>query len=233
MPFYMNHGMLTTQLGTWARYGTALLNNYLFVVVDDCSPGHAAAAIVRTNAEPAVLERTQVYRVADDIPWNQHGARNLGAHVAPEGWMLMTDVDHQLMAEDARQLVDSRLDPDRFYYLRRTKAGRVLETERHHCNSFVVTRDKFLASGGYDEDFCGSYGGDGQLTAALELVAQPTHLGNVSLVRYPREVIPDASTVTLDRKGAYRDEYLARLAAKPRTAYRAENPLRFSWERVL
>lgn len=232
-PFYLNGNMLKAQLRTWERYAPDVLARYRFIIVDDASPGYPAAEIIKSNASAAVLDRIEVYRIADDIPWNQHGARNLGAHVAPNGWLLLTDIDHQLMAEDARQLATVPLDEGWFYYLRRVKAGAVLETERRHCNSFVVTRAAFLASGGYDEDFCGSYGGDGQLTAALAIDTTPGELDTVSLVRYPREVIADASTTTLDRKGAYRDEYLSRLKSKPRIPYKAVGPLRFAWERAL
>lgn len=231
LPFYRNAGMLRAQLNTWASYSADVLAAFEFIIVDDGSPD-SAVDVVRDAPIP-VRQRIKVYRVAVDIPWNQHGARNLGAHVADDGWFLMADIDHQLMAEDARQLTLAKLDPTRFYYLRRIKAGHVLETEKPHCNSFVVTRAAFLASGGYDEDFCGGYGGDGQLIAALKLDLRPATLATVSLVRYPREVIPDASTTTYDRDGPLRARYLATVARKPHKPYRALNPVRFAWERVL
>lgn len=231
-PYYLNQDMLKAHLRTWERYPPEVLGKYLFIIVDDCSPTGPAAPVVVANAAENVRARIQVYRVLVDIPWNQHGARNLGAKVAPDGWMLMTDMDHDLMAEDAAQLLDAPLSEQHFYYLRRIKAGRILETERHHCNSFVTTRKAYWESGGYDEDFCGSYGGDGQFIAALSTVAKPATLATVSLVRYPRDVIADASTTTLERAGVHREEYQRR-AARRRGVYKAVRPIRFRWERIL
>lgn len=231
-PYYLNPDMLKVHLRTWERYPPEILAHYLFIIVDDCSPQSPAAPLVLANAAEAIRPRIQVYRVLVDIPWNQHGARNLGAKVAPDGWLMMTDMDHQLMAEDAGQLLAVPLDEKRFYYLRRIKAGRITETERHHCNSFVTTRKAYWECGGYDEDFCGSYGGDGQFIAALSRVVQPEKLDRVSLVRYPRDVIADASTTTLERAGPHRDEYQRR-ASRRRGVYKAERPIRFQWERVL
>jgi hypothetical protein len=232
-PFYLNGDMLKAQLRTWARYPEDVLARFTFILIDDCSPKPAEPIIRSGAATEAVRARIQLYRITTDIPWNQHGARNLGAHLAADGWLVMTDIDHQLLADDARELTVMALDPACFYYPRRIKTGLVIESDRRHCNSFVVTRRAFLASGGYDEDFCGSYGGDGQFVAILKTVARPVDLESVTLVRYPREVIADASTTTLDRTGPLKERYIRLAARKPKRPYKAVNPLRFKWERVL
>lgn len=238
MPYYRNAGMLALQYDGWAGWADKLKAQYRIILIDDGSP-EAAIDVPRPEGLPALA----IWRVLEDRPWHQHAARNLGAHVAPEGWMLMTDMDHVLTAEHARGLAKriGRLDPDTIYMLNRIEATTgeptrdALGREKPHPNSFVLTRDLFWRIGGYDEDYCGVYGTDGLFKRRAFRIGYRGHLAKVALTRYWRELVPDASTTTLARKEGRDPEAKKRIAELKRARDEAHKVkvLDFPWERVL
>lgn len=238
MPYFQNPSMLALQYEGWRKWPGKLRNRFKVTLVDDGSPAAPAAAVARPRGLP-VLE---IYRVLENRPWHQHGARNLGAHVAPEGWLLLTDMDHVLSAESAALLFKAMdrggLDEGTVYMLDRVEADTGLPTTndygqpKPHPNSFVMTRDMFWRIGGYDERATGFYGTDSMFRARAFTVGKKGHL-EVPLVRYWRDLVPDASTNGLPRKeGRDTPERAAKLraiAADPKAIV----TLDFPWERVL
>lgn len=236
MPFYRNPGMLALQMNGWAAWPGRVKRRTEIVIVDDGSP-EAAAAVAR----PSGLPDLSIYRVLDDMPWHQHGARNLGAHVAQGPWLLLTDMDHVLPVASAESLLDrlDALDPGAIYTLDRVEADTGRPTcqngrPKPHPNSFVVGKATFWKIGGYDETFTGIYGTDGLFRERAFAKARRGHL-DVPLIRYWRDLVPDASTTTLKRKegrdpGARRRVLEEKIARGERDHVRT---LQFAWAQVL
>lgn len=181
--YYSQPKMLARQAAEWKGYPGGIE----IVVVDDGS------------RIPAQAEGCSIYRVTEDIPWHQDGARNLGAHVATGEWLLFLDIDHVLPAEAAPAL------QGRLRGLRHGAAfrpARRLASAAHGLNPaaniWLVRREDFWRVGGYDERLCGSYGTDlefrPRLCRHLKVLPAP-----VTLDVYTRDVIPDAATDGLDR----------------------------------
>ncbi len=238
MPFYMNPGQLALQYRNWKAWPGKLKSRLRVIIVDDGSPEGPAANVPRPYGLPPV----EIYRVREDRPWWQHGARNIGAHAAPEGWILLTDMDHVLDPESAAALFKAmdkgRLDPSTIYMLDRVEADTGLPTmgangqPKPHPNSFVVTRETFWRIGGYDERACGQYGTDRLFRDRAFSRATPGHL-NIPLTRYWRDLVPDASTTTLPRKEGRDTRARARMFAEIAAAPDAIKTLQMSWDRVL
>jgi len=238
IPYYRNPGQLALQFREWQRWSTKAKAQIEVVIVDDGSPEPAVDV-----PRPDGLPELSIYRVLEDRPWHQHAARNLGAHVARAPWLLLTDMDHVLTAEAADALLKRlhRLDAGTAYFLHRVESttGEPTKNERGepkpHPNSFVMTRDLFWRVGGYDEDFCGLYGTDGLFKARLFAIAKRGFLKKVPLVRYWRDVVPDASTTTLPRKEGRKPGAREAVAARKAAEGRAGEivTLNFPWERVL
>lgn len=233
--YYDNPGMLARQFAIWREYPDWYRKRVKVVVVDDASPRWPALEVPRPEGLPAL----EIYRVAVDIPWHQDGARNLGAHVAA-GWLFLSDMDHVLPAESLPH-VWRCTNADCFYTFDRWDAATnapMLDghgAPKPHPNTYAMHRDLYWRAGGYDESFCGVYGTDGAFRRQLGAVGFHRHLEGVKIVRFSREVVPDASTTTYDRK-----EYggnAAKLAAHARKqAAGLEGKivtLDFEWERVL
>lgn len=239
MPYYLNAGMLRLQYQGWAAWQGKHKRRLRVILVDDGSPEPAIDV-----PRPEGLPDLQIYRVTEDRPWHQHAARNLGAHVAEEGWLLLTDMDHVLTAEAARSLFKTmdkgRLEFEAIYMLDRIEADTGEPTrnglgwKKPHPNSFLLTRETYWRIGGYDEDYCGIYGTDGLFKMRAFQIANKQHLP-VSLTRYWRDLVPDASTTTLARKEGREPGAKERVAAAKAERGEADvvKVLQFPWERVL
>lgn len=231
LPYYENPGMLARQIDTWNSYDEETRAQVSVAIVDDGSPRNPALDVLK--AKPSKV-KVRLWRVLENKPWNQHGARNLAAKaIGGDGWLLMTDIDHLLEAPDALKVVRASLKPVHHYTFDRVSLPDRAPYKRH-CNTFLVTRGAYWNAGGYDEDYCGTYGGDGPFLRHLARVAPEKRLEGVQVVRVPRDVLPDASTTEWPRVGEYKDAYRALHKAKnKRGEVKPTNPLRFAWERVL
>lgn len=139
------------------------------------------------------------------------------------------------------------LDPEYIYRFRRVDAhGRFpwphgsLTAYKEHPNSWLMTPAMFEQMGGYDERFSGFYGSDSdfrercklQPENAATMPAKGVILLDCPLVRYPREVIPDASTTTYQRKESADGVAVPRIRAE-RALIRGWRPLRLTIPHVL
>lgn len=238
MPYYDNPEMLALHYAEWSKWPQKLRDEYKFIIVDDGSPNSPAADVERPRGIGI-----GIYRVTEDRPWHQHGARNLGAHVALDGeWLVLTDMDHMLERGPADGLLyrirDRRpaLGDDMAYMFQRIEADTRKPT-RHpkngehkpHPNSFLMTKELYWRVGGYDEDFCGIYGTDSLFRGRLP---QPVPVLDVPLVRYHREIIADASTRTLQRKEDTTRSDRRRKVQQRKAINPTIKTLAFPWERV-
>jgi len=126
-------------------------------------------------------ELTVIY-TNDPRPWSQPCARNRGAEISRSEMLLMTDIDHIISQEqinagkafngdkmifprqwavldtagglhqEKEVLLQYGLDP-KLYEQRGLSGG-------SHANTFCMQKSIFDELGGYDESFCGKYGGD-------------------------------------------------------------------------
>lgn len=280
MPYYMNPRMLAWHLRTWRYEWSAYLkDNVEVVIVDDGSPEETAeevlksrssvfagsaeqpfnagnAAVVPTRKDGRAEERdlVRLYRVLEDRLWHQHGARNLGAHVAQGDWLLMTDMDHVVPASTMSEclriiptlsknevLTFGRVDApptltwkaDHWAEFDRTR--REDGSLKPHVNSFVVSRERYWKVGGYDEDLCGIYGTDSHFRGRLfGSHTVERHLDYAPLIRVDRSVIDDASTRGIERKTPGRNKLKQQVYLEKALCGRAGKitALNFPWERV-
>lgn len=229
-PYYENPRMLAHQVSVWGAYDDDVKEHLHIFLIDDASPRNPALPIVS-----GLDAQFRLYRVKQDIRWNHPGARNLGFREAQPGWTLATDMDHVLPNAEVRKLLERDWDPACFYRPARVKMPDLVPVNPHQ-NTLMVQRSTFLEVGGYDEDYCGYYGGeDGALMSILQTVARLVVLEDVFTHLYDNDVIADANTTDFTRKEgpgySANNSYLrAKRSMRP---YRAINPVRFDWERLL
>ncbi len=240
LPYYKNPGMLAEQYRVWSGYPPELKDQMEVVLVDDGSPAKQAPAIV---LRPEGLPALRIYRVLVDLPWHQHGARNLAAREAIGEWLFLTDMDHVLPAESLRRLLALLPAQEHvFYTFARLDAPDLRPTRNErgelkpHVNTFAITKARFWQIGGYDED-CVGYGTDSYFRQRLKAACPARHLENIPIIRYPREVIADASGSqpgmdprAFRNAGRRPGETQRNLARK---GHRRPTVLKFPWERVL
>lgn len=244
-PYYNAPMMLQTHLFNWAMIPDSVKKNVTIIVVDDGSQEGPALPVIMRN-QPIGFD-LRLYRVKVDIPWNQHGCRNLGVRVAPDGcWLFLSDIDHTLPADQIVKLISYPLDKRYFYTVERMTAsmhenGNIeyeimtdsMGRPKPHPNTFLVTKSVFWRAGGYDEDYCGCYGGDGPFRRWLDRSAKHGHLSDIHVVRWPRDIIPDAS-MQPEMREKYKPLYRPIFESKGGGASQKPTDwIRFPWERLL
>lgn len=243
MPYYNSPGMLTSHLLAMGLFPDEIKKRLTLTIVDDGSQKPALDVMKHFHGKIGL--KIKLFRILVDIPWNQHGARNLGADQAKDGWLFITDIDHTLPLRSIEYLFKYPADTRCFFTFARMSAVKDGDGVRYepmvnengrpkpHPNTYLLTKDLYWKAGGYDEDFCGTYGGDGPFRRLLDKVGQHKHFDNIHIVRWPREVIPDASQPV-----EYREKYRAlyRELFKDKGGSRSPKPttwIRFPWERQL
>jgi len=197
-PYYENPRFLEHQVAHWRTYPYDLRFNTSAIVVDDGSP---QPALLPSNA-PLSL---RLFRIEVDVRWNWLAARNIGAHHAPVGWMLLTDMDHVVPEATLRHLVYGKHDSSIIYAFRRQEHTGSPATP--HSASFFMTKLLFWQIGGYDETLSGHYGTDGdwrrrcaqyaQLQILDDVLVRHEYQGDSSTIRYLRKQPQDAEVKRL------------------------------------
>lgn len=238
MAYYMNPSMLEKQAEFFSAYPDDLKPYLQLIVTDDGSPTKPAKHC-------DIGFPFELYRMKQDIRWNQDACRNVGAHHAKHPWLLLCDMDHLIPAETIRALVEDRchmrdinpeietsFDASRIYKFER-KDWPNLEYKKPHPNTWFVTHKRYWRAGGYDERFAGYYGTDAEFRDRMHTQCGTTIYLQECIYRVPREVIADASTTTYARKEPFDGPTIRRIKAE-RDALPDWKPLNltFPYERI-
>lgn len=235
--YYCQPLMLERQVEVWHAWPPEILERIRIVLVDDGSPPplEAETVLERLALLPRLRQRLSLYRIDEDIPWNHPGARNLGCHVAPHGWLLRVDLDHALRHEAAARLLDIAPRKARFYRFEREQlhageSGIEVRPRKPHVDSYLMHRTLYWKVGGYDEDYSGCYYCvDTEFFRNLWFAR--CHVLPIPLTTYAD--IADSSTPALSRGPEMAAECKRRREDKHRRrAFAPERPLRFSWRAV-
>lgn len=191
-PYYENPKFLARQLAHWLAYPLTITPYLSAIIVDDGSPTSPAVNVLGSRSWPFPI---RLFRLDVDVRWNWLGARNLGAHHARPGWLLMTDMDHVVPIETVDALVYGKHAARVIYgFSRREWTGHPITP---HPNSWFLERSTFWRVGGYDEMLSGHYGTDGDWRRRCAAAA-PLVILRDALERH--EYVEDSSTMTYKRK---------------------------------
>jgi glycosyltransferase involved in cell wall biosynthesis len=152
---YYNHPeMVEAQIAYWESLPESFLSQVEFILVDDCSEQIPVFSVSRLDLK--------VFRVITDLPWNQAGARNLGAFNATGEWALYFDIDQKFYIEPMLNVLANldRLDRMSMCYFRIKELIDITVNKSlsNHPNTFLVNLANFKQFAMYDEDFVGHYG---------------------------------------------------------------------------
>lgn len=175
--------------------------------------------VIVDDGHPDALESlpgVDVYRIEEDIPWNQPGARNLGFSVS-EGWIICADIDHLVTKENIDELLKMDKKKGTIYYLGRE--------DTDGWNLYMIHKDDFEKIGGYDEDFCGHYGYDDTM---FNLMAQ-RNLKSVELRNIKAKVFAKESSTKMNRDVTHNQNLLAYKMNKDKSEGKR---IRFNWHKI-
>jgi hypothetical protein len=197
-PYYDNPQMLRRHVDHWALLPYYMKQHLSAIIVDDGSPNVPAVQVLAEIVPPFPIS---LYRIDVDVRWNWLAARNIGWHHAPEGWGVVTDVDHLIPVSTLLSCIYGEHDDRVIYrFMREEHTGEVIHP---HPNSWMMTREMYHRVGGYDEALSGHYGTDGEYrrrcvkTAPIRILSDKLvrheHVGDSSTVRYLRKQPEDAA----------------------------------------
>lgn len=238
MAVYGQPLMLAEQFAAIRGYPAEVLDQLTVIVVDD--HGDPPVAKRELKALAVGVADVQLYRIINNFPWNQMGARNLGMHHA-KGWCAMLDPDMVIPASLIKKFVGcaSRLQRGQVIRFALKHANGRIDTSSP--NTYLIHRDDFFRAGGYDEDYRGNKGwSDVQLLAILRAHFRMKMRADLWCDFYKPAQIEDAEVRTLNRSvGVNKGVHLRKVAEAKRHGWikwvqKCKGPnLRFRWERLL
>ena len=187
--YYNDRTLLETQIERWKVYNTPIK----IILIDDGSQEVPAEDVLRGVSFPDNIDLS-LYRVTRDIGFNSHGCRNLGAMLAETDWLLFLDIDYTIQPRDLQRLQREELDPNTWYEInaRFNGAGEPYLA----LNQFVIPKNLYVESEGYDESFVPFHYGDREFLSILSEKYTTANLDwlNLTCRRGGRKAILDDTT---------------------------------------
>jgi predicted glycosyltransferase involved in capsule biosynthesis len=148
---YYNHPkeLIDIHLKEWELINKHFPNKVKYIIIDDCS----------TIPLLINFENLTIYRILDNIKWNQGGARNLGFLLSTTNWIFCSDIDHVLPFDSFSKLYVLPKIKNNYYKIARIiNTDIIVDNTEKTGGGYLLSRDLFFKIGGYDEDFSGNYG---------------------------------------------------------------------------
>lgn len=243
MAVYGQPQMLGVWFDTLRTYTKGMLIDLELLIVDDC--GDPPAEI---PADIQAMLPCKLFRVLEDIPWNQPGARNLAIEHADTRLILFVDPDMVFPAAMMDLMLADGGKLELGHVIRFQLRHRVGHAKGHidasSPNTWFLHVVDFKSIGGYDEDYSGHKGwSDVQLLDIMRSAYKVRHRSDLFAEFYNESEIPDAMVKSLDRNvkhnrymrlGKVRQANLTGGWLKYAQQVVCKRPsLRFKWEQVL
>ena len=224
--YYNEKSLLETQIERWNVYNQPVN----IILIDDGSQKIPAIDVIKEHTLKDYINFS-LYRVTEDIGFNSHGCRNLGARLANTEWLVFLDIDYTLQPSHLHKLKNDPLDSDTWYEMNAKFMGQ--GDSYMALNQFVITRNMFLEEGGYDESFVPYHHGDRELLNKLSSKYNKKNLDWLTLTcrRGGRKAIVDETA----KIPVYDDENMVFYTPKfdenliPKTNAK----INFNWEQLL
>jgi hypothetical protein len=240
MAVYGQPKMLEVWFDTLRSYSKPMLASMELLIVDDCGD---PAAVVPDDIQ--ALLPCHLFRVTENIPWNQPGARNLALDHCLTDLVLFVDPDMVFPLGMMTMMLDAGLALERGNVIRfqlKHRGGRNAGAiDPSSPNTWFLHAKDFLEVGGYDEDYSGHKGwSDVQLLDVMRSVYKIRHDPKLHADFYNIEEVPDAMVTTLDR--SHRANKAQRLlkvkearmmGGWPKWIQTPRKRLRFEWRKLL
>jgi hypothetical protein len=238
MATYGQPKMLEVWFETLRSYSPETLAQMEILIVDDCGTPPAAIPDDLVYELPC-----QIFRVTEDIPWNQGGARNLALEQCRTPLILFVDPDMVFPAAMMEHLLKAGStlpEGEVIRFMLKHKDSGVLDGSSP--NTWFLHVSDFLKIGGYDEDYAGNKGwSDVQLLDVMRTIFKVHHRKDLFADFYSIKDVSDAAVMSLDRSHVVNRKLRVRKVnwARRRGGWRAfvkiggRPRIRFKWEQIL
>lgn len=220
--YYNDPSFLRQAIEQWNRYEVPVS----IILIDDGSKKYPA---IDTIEHYRINKKFSLYAVDEDIGFNSHGCRNLGAAVAKSDWLIFLDIDHFVEVEDLTKLTNMELNPNHWYSFSTKHCDRTFPS----LNTFMCSKKMYEEGGGYNESWTPFHYGDREFLDMMDSKFSRTELSDIVIrcVRAGRKTHID-KTLT---KPVYDNEKL--LMFSPPFDLNAvpqhDKRLNFSWKKLI
>ena len=144
--------LLDMHILQWKNIPLQYRKRIRFIIVDDCS------------SNPVTLDidfpiNLTLVRIDTDIFWNPPGAKNLGFMLYDSCWCFSCDIDHIVESDEYIKMLALDKQIGNVYFFERFKPDGT-SRGKNTPNIFIIHKNDFWKTGGYDEDFSGAHGYD-------------------------------------------------------------------------
>lgn len=148
------------------------------ILIDDGSKKNPAKEVLQHKTIRPNIDFS-LYEVRDDIGFNSHGCRNLGASVAKGDWLLFLDIDYTIQPGDISYLTTTNLVSD--WYTLNAIPDWNRKKSYFALNQFFINKKFYLNSGGYNESYTPYHYGDREFLTSLEEQSPAKNLEHIKL----------------------------------------------------
>jgi len=157
--YYNDKDFLQKQIEHWKKIQVPVA----IILIDDGSSEYPAFDIVK-DVEFNSNIKFSLYAVTENIGFNSHGCRNLGAAVSRNDWLIFLDIDHFLEIEDLSKIYSMNLNQDNWYSFTTAHKNDTFPS----MNTFMCSKKMFELGGGYDESYVPFHYGDKEFLNMME-----------------------------------------------------------------
>lgn len=199
--YYNSPLALDRFLQNLSKVGGKVLKSMEVVIVDDASKLPLDSQTIASYSSSLQI---RAFRVLHDVPWNHRSARNIGVHEGLGTWILALDIDTLPEVTTILEKIKFlRTDEPKFYLLNRVEYGTKKPLPVHH-DSFLITRNNYWRTGGFDENFAGMWGFGKTWFHDARRILKAETLWDCFVVRFKEEDPLDSQT-ELPRKRTFRN----------------------------
>ena len=219
--FYNQPEMLKKHLEHWESYP----NSVQKIIVDDCSKQKKLPAGIPNDI--------CVYRITDDIQWNQTGARNLLYFCSEKLITFSSDIDHVLPCQSLLKLASLDFDSELSVHFldRQFISLKNISVRRKMHSSFALHTNTYMALSGHCEELAGNYGGvDASWTALCKKYLNYYWNYEIKVLNFSFSDIEDRNVSVLSRNPRYN---LKMIKSRGFLDLHLDSPpIRFGYERL-
>lgn len=224
--YYNEVAHLERCIERWNYFSTELE----IILIDDGSKKNPAKDIQQLKSIRPNIDFS-LYEVRDDIGFNSHGCRNLGATVAKGDWLLFLDIDYTMQPGDISFISKTKLVSD--WYTLNAMPNWDRKKTYLALNQFLINKNFYLNSGGYDESYTPYHYGDREFLSSLEELSPAGNFEDIKLTCWRggrKAVLNDKIEIP-----EYDDEKM--LLHTPRFDYEKvehhNKKINFDWDKVI
>ncbi len=233
----------------WYGFNQRLLDQGCDVILnigDDGSQERPASAFFEKNKPQ---DNVRLFRVKEDIGFNSHGTRNLLMQQTTTNWNLLSDIDRRYTDRTLFSIYENEegLKQGFYYSFWETIQS---SPDRFSVNDYLVHKDDFWKTGGYDEEFVNIHFGDRYFLDTLRMFVRRkkvkqwevkyirgardvTWSDNVTKTIYPDDkslIHPNSVWGNQEKRFALKELVLQR--NKTEEGRKSKKVINFEWERV-